>query len=116
MILTLFNIVFNLINTFLKGLSILTIDKEYLMHRAKFANKEPINISEGIKLGAINLAYSVNDALSGIFLKPFESFRKYGFVGIFRGIYQVVIGILLKPILGLYDSLLVILQVIYVYL
>lgn len=57
------------------------------MHRVKFANKEPVNISEGIKLGAFNLAYSVNNALSGIFLKPFKSFRKYGLIGIFRGIY-----------------------------
>ena len=64
-----------------------------------------------IIIGFKNFAAIILETLFGIFERPVTEARSSGFLGLFVGLYQGLIGIIVKPTVGIFDLLTTIIEV-----
>lgn len=98
-----FNTASKLTESIGNGLSILSLDSEYISNRNKNQKQKPKHIGEGIMDGASSLASNIVDGATGIFIKPVQGIGEEGITGFFKGIGKGIVGIPVKPITGIID-------------
>ena len=94
------------------GLVSLTLDSKYIHRRQILINRTIRKLKDGIQFGLNNYGDVLFETLIGIFKRPYEEIRKEELflVGLVKGIYGGLIGIVVKPAVGLYDLLFSIFQ------
>ncbi|KAG5731737.1 Vacuolar protein sorting-associated protein 13 [Termitomyces sp. T112] len=87
-----------------KGLSAATFDSEYQARRrmAQRRNK-PRHAIYGIAAGGEAFASSVTSAMEGVLMKPIEGAGSEGVIGFFKGVGKGLVGVVTKPVIGVFD-------------
>jgi vacuolar protein sorting-associated protein 13A/C len=67
------------------------------------SRNRPKHAVDGVATGAVSLARSVASGVTGIVSKPFEGARDGGFEGFFKGIGKGIVGVVAKPVVGVFD-------------
>ncbi|KAH9849745.1 vacuolar protein sorting-associated protein 13 [Lenzites betulinus] len=87
-----------------KGLSATTMDSEYqLRRRMNQRRNRPRHAIYGVAAGAEALATSVVSGVEGVLLKPIEGAESEGAKGFFKGVGKGLIGVVTKPVIGVFD-------------
>eukprot|EP01017_Pseudomicrothorax_dubius_P040579 TRINITY_DN6368_c0_g1_i1.p1 TRINITY_DN6368_c0_g1~~TRINITY_DN6368_c0_g1_i1.p1 ORF type:complete len:660 (-),score=168.22 TRINITY_DN6368_c0_g1_i1:93-2072(-) len=95
-----------IIGTFMQLLATLTTDKDYIQKRHRMKNRTIRSIKEGIFFGFKNFLQVIWGTIAGVIRCPWKEIKKRGcLIGFFTGIYQAAAGIVIKPIVALYDLL-----------
>merc|ERR1711871_1353151 len=90
------------------GLSFLSGDAEFIRKRASQRQKVIASrkgIFEGIVGGTDNIMNGISSGVSGLFTKPIEEAQSDGISGFFRGVGLGVLGVAVKPVLGVADGI-----------
>jgi vacuolar protein sorting-associated protein 13A/C len=70
----------------------------------KIQTEKPENFSEAIQKAGKQFFFGIEDAITGVLVKPAEKVAQADSVGdIFTGVYQGLSGVVVKPISGLFD-------------
>ncbi|KAF5370222.1 hypothetical protein D9615_010080 [Tricholomella constricta] len=87
-----------------KGLSAATFDSEYQARRrmAQRRNK-PRHAIYGVAAGGEAFASSVTSAMEGVLMKPIEGAESEGALGFFKGVGKGLVGVVTKPVIGVFD-------------
>ena len=91
-----------------KGLSFLSGDAEFARQRAIQRQKvlsAPGGIVKGLVSGTDNIIHGIKSGVSGLVMKPIEEAQSDGVAGFFRGMGLGVLGVAVKPVLGLADGI-----------
>lgn len=87
-----------------KGLSAATFDSEYQARRRMTQRRnKPRHAIYGVTAGGEALASSVTSAMEGIFMKPLEGAETEGALGFFKGVGKGLVGVVTKPVVGVFD-------------
>ena len=87
-----------------KGLSSITLDKDYLKHRRINKNRnKPRHAIDGFTSGAKLFTSSVVSGITGIVDKPMSGATERGVGGFFVGIGHGLLGAVSKPLVGIAD-------------
>lgn len=96
-----------LAETFSKNMTVLTLDRRYAMKRDRgtgLRNKEDLNVASGLGSGAQKLVVGFLDGMTGVVRAPMRGAEKSGLEGFAKGIGKGVLGLLVKPIIGISDG------------
>jgi len=100
----LFNTVSKITATTGKGLATLTLDDEYVRQRQQTAIKEkPSHVGEGLLYGAKGLGQGIFDGVTGLVTQPVKGAQKEGLLGFAKGVGKGLIGVGVKPVVGVTD-------------
>lgn len=100
-----------LTETFSKNMTVLTLDRRYAQKRDR---KEmlrdqqqdgSVNVATGIGSGVQKLAQGFIEGVTGVVKAPLRGAEKKGFEGFAKGIGKGLLGLLVKPIIGISDGL-----------
>ncbi|KAF9044538.1 vacuolar protein sorting-associated protein 13 [Hymenopellis radicata] len=87
-----------------KGLSAATFDSEYQARRRMNQRRnKPRHAIYGVAAGGEALASSVASAMEGVLMKPIEGAESGGAFGFFKGVGKGVVGVVTKPVIGVFD-------------
>ncbi|RUS21382.1 hypothetical protein BC937DRAFT_92871, partial [Endogone sp. FLAS-F59071] len=87
-----------------KGLSAATLDKAYQdRRRLNMARNKPKHAIYGVTQGATSLGDSIASGVAGLFTRPMEEVEKDGIGGLFSGFGKGVVGLVTKPVVGVFD-------------
>jgi hypothetical protein len=89
-------------------LSFLSGDADFVRKRAQQRQKvhsSRSGIFEGFVAGTDNIIQGVSSGVSGLFTKPIEEAQQDGLLGFFRGVGLGVLGVAVKPVLGVADGI-----------
>ncbi len=84
-----------------------TMDSRYQRNRAKRAEergRNPTDMLQGIGTGGISLVQGFSDGVTGVFVDPYKRAEKDGLAGFVRGVGSGVIGLVVKPVVGIGDA------------
>jgi hypothetical protein len=98
-----FNTASKITNTIGKGVSMLTLDDNYVKRRERNAARKARGVKEGLIDGTEALAKGFYEGATGVFTQPLKGGKSEGFLGVVKGIGKGIIGIPTKPISGLVD-------------
>lgn len=65
--------------------------------------KKPQNVLQGLQKGGKAILYGFKQGITGIFTQPYQSARKEGALGFFKGAAKGVAGLVIKPVTGIID-------------
>lgn len=65
--------------------------------------KKPKHLFEGLEKGGKAVFNGFKEGITGVFLKPFESTKREGAIGFFKGTAQGLAGLVVKPVTGVID-------------
>ncbi|RYH20785.1 hypothetical protein EON65_22470, partial [archaeon] len=91
-----------------RGMSYLTGDEEFVRKRAikrQLNRTNPTGLYGGIKHGGESLVTGITSGVSGLLARPIEEAAKGGVAGFFRGIGLGMIGVAVKPLVGLTEGM-----------
>ncbi|KIY52729.1 hypothetical protein FISHEDRAFT_63685 [Fistulina hepatica ATCC 64428] len=87
-----------------KGLSAATFDSEYqARRRLNQRRNKPRHAIYGVAAGGEALANSVASAMEGVVMKPIEGAESEGALGFFKGVGKGIVGVVTKPVVGVFD-------------
>jgi hypothetical protein len=86
------------------GMSFLTGDSDFYKNRAKGKMKAASSISEGIIVGSKELGNNIVEGITGIVTAPYRGFVEDGASGMAKGFAQGILGVALKPAVGVIDA------------
>ncbi|KAF8640890.1 hypothetical protein AX17_000538 [Amanita inopinata Kibby_2008] len=87
-----------------KGLSAATFDSEYqARRRLNQRRNRPRHAIYGVAAGGEAFANSVTSAVEGVVMKPIEGAETEGALGFFKGIGKGLVGVMTKPVIGVFD-------------
>ncbi|PRP86239.1 vacuolar protein sorting-associated protein 13 family protein, partial [Planoprotostelium fungivorum] len=87
-----------------KGLAALSMDDDYVREREMRRRIKPNHLGEGIAVGIRELGLSLYNGVSGVVNEPLVGVRDEGGVsGLIRGVSRAVLGLTIKPTVGLID-------------
>jgi len=87
-----------------KGLSAVTLDQEFQTKRqTQLRRNRPRHALYGVSAGASSLVSSVASGFEGLARKPFEGAEAEGAAGFFKGFGKGIVGVVTKPVVGLFD-------------
>eukprot|EP01132_Coremiostelium_polycephalum_P006743 gene6743-8360_t len=98
-----FNTISKITNTIGTGVATLSFDDQYLQERKIQQAKKPKHIGEGLAMGGIGLGKGIFQGITGIVTKPVEGAKKDGFGGFAKGLVQGVVGVAIKPTTSIVD-------------
>lgn len=81
-----------------------------MSERANRLNRTIKNFKEGIIIGFTNFGKIMFQTLFGVLERPITGIREGGALGFLLGIYQGIMGIIIKPAVGIYDLLITIIE------
>ncbi len=84
-----------------------TMDSRYQHNRAKRTEErgsKPRDMLQGIGTGGISLVQGFSDGVTGVFVNPYKGAEKDGLAGFARGVGTGVIGLVVKPVVGIGDA------------
>ncbi|ORY77300.1 vacuolar protein sorting-associated protein vps13 [Protomyces lactucae-debilis] len=87
-----------------KGLSVATMDKQFQERRRMTrARNRPKHALYGVQSGGMALLSSFGSGVEGLARQPFEGAEKEGAAGFFKGVGKGVLGLVTKPVIGVFD-------------
>jgi hypothetical protein len=96
------------IGTFAGSIAKVTGDTHYMKRREDKKRDLKANqggIKEGFKAGGEAVAHGFTSGFTGLIRKPFEEGQKSGMVGFVKGVGQGLVGVAVKPVLGISDGI-----------
>ncbi|CAN0569489.1 unnamed protein product, partial [Ectocarpus sp. 12 AP-2014] len=91
----------------------LTFDDEYQLKRERDKNKALANqggVGRGLVHGGKNIAGGFASGVSGVFTDPVRGAKKGGMGGFFKGVGKGLTGAVVKPVVGVTDSVISVAQ------
>ena len=85
------------------GFSMLTMDSEYKDKRSMGKLKRTSTVGEGVLVGAKEFGSNIYDGVTGVLSQPIRGFAQGGIVGGAAGLGKGVIGLAVKPMVGVFD-------------
>jgi len=98
-----FNTLSKITGTIGTGVANLSFDDQYLNERKIHQARKPKHIGEGLAMGGIGLGRGLFQGLTGIVTKPVEGAKKGGVGGFAKGLVQGVVGVAVKPATAVID-------------
>ena len=98
----------SIVNTATRGISYLSADPEYIKNRASkrmASQASKGGLLEGLVDGSESVISGISSGVSGLFRKPIEEGAKGGVLGFMVGVGKGVVGVAVKPVLGVADGL-----------
>ena len=86
-----------------KGVSMLTLDPEFQMKRAKKKLKTAHSVTEGLYVGTKELGHNIVEGVTGILVSPYRGWVEDGSLGLGLGIARGILGVALKPAVSVFD-------------
>jgi hypothetical protein len=87
-----------------KGVSLLTLDTEFQRNRTyRKYNQQANTISEGLYVGTQELGRNIVEGVTGIVVSPYRGWESGGGVGLATGMARGILGVALKPAVGVLD-------------
>lgn len=86
-----------------KGVSLLTLDSEFQRQRSTRRYNKTTTVSEGIMVGTQELGKNIVEGVTGIVVSPYRGWETGGGVGFGMGIAKGILGVALKPAIGVFD-------------
>ena len=87
-----------------KGLSVATMDKQFQdSRRITRARNRPKHALYGVQQGGMALISSLGSGVEGLARQPFEGAEREGAAGFFKGVGKGVLGLVTKPVIGVFD-------------
>lgn len=96
-----------LAETFSKNMTVLTLDRRYAQKRDRgdmLREHNDINVASGLGSGVQKLVNGFLDGVTGVVKAPIRGAEKRGFEGFAKGIGKGLLGLLVKPIIGISDG------------
>jgi hypothetical protein len=97
-----------LTETFSKNMAVLTLDRRYAQKRDRGnslrGQQGDITLAGGVESGFIKLVEGFMDGVTGVVKAPMRGAEKKGIEGLFKGIGKGLLGLLVKPIIGISDA------------
>jgi len=97
-----------LTETFSKNMTVLTLDRRYAQKRDRkdtMRGQGEMNVAVGIGSGVQKLAQGFIEGVTGVVKAPLRGAEKRGFEGFAKGIGKGLLGLLVKPIIGISDGI-----------
>ncbi|KAF2077768.1 hypothetical protein CYY_000889 [Polysphondylium violaceum] len=98
-----FNTLSKITGTIGTGVANLSFDDQYLHERKIHQARKPKHIGEGLAMGGIGLGRGLFQGITGIITKPVEGAKKGGVGGFAKGLVQGVVGVAVKPATAVID-------------
>uniref|UniRef100_A0A7S0CCM6 Vacuolar protein sorting-associated protein 13 DH-like domain-containing protein n=1 Tax=Proboscia inermis TaxID=420281 RepID=A0A7S0CCM6_9STRA len=94
-----------LTETLSKNMAVLTLDRKYAQRRdRKSLDREGGNFVEGVGSGGVKFFKGVMDGVTGVYRAPMRGAEKRGVEGFAKGVGKGLLGLLVKPVIGLTDA------------
>jgi hypothetical protein len=95
-----------LTETFSKNMAVLTLDRRYAQRRdiVRSQQNSDLNFLEGVESGVAQLVRGVIEGVTGVVSAPLRGAEKSGLEGFAKGIGKGLLGLLVKPVIGLSDA------------
>ena len=99
-----------LTETLSKNMAVITLDRRYAQRRDRRNTlRSPdrdfaVTFFEGVESGAVKLVRGVWDGVSGVVKAPLRGAERHGMEGFAKGIGKGLLGLLVKPMIGLSDA------------
>ena len=93
--------------TFSKNMAVLTLDRKYAQKRDRgevFRDYDDINVASGLGSGVQKLVNGFMEGVTGVVRAPIRGAEKHGLEGFAKGIGKGLLGLLVKPIIGISDG------------
>jgi len=96
-----------LAETFSKNMTVLTLDRRYAQKRDRKdgLRGQEVNLAIGVGSGVQKLAQGFFEGVTGVVRAPMRGGQKRGFEGFAKGIGKGLLGLLVKPIIGISDGI-----------
>ena len=65
---------------------------------------QPLYFIIGLSQGTLSIYSGLEEGLTGILTKPYEGAKKNGFFGFVKGSVHGIVGLMVKPIAGVFDA------------
>jgi hypothetical protein len=94
--------------TFSKNMTVLTLDRRYAQKRDRgemLRNHGDVNVAVGFESGVNKLVQGFLEGVTGVVKAPLRGAEKRGFEGFAKGIGKGLLGLLVKPIIGISDGI-----------
>jgi hypothetical protein len=86
-----------------KGVSYLTLDSEFQRNRQYRRYNKTSTVSEGLIVGTKELGKNIVEGVTGIVVSPYRGWQADGGIGFGMGIAKGILGVALKPAVGVFD-------------
>lgn len=96
-----------LAETFSKNMTVLTLDRRYAQKRDRgelLRDHDDINVALGLGSGVHKFVTGFLDGVTGVVKAPMRGAEKRGLEGFAKGIGKGLLGLLVKPIIGISDG------------
>ena len=96
-----------LAETFSKNMTVLTLDRRYAQKRDRgdmLREHDDINVASGLGSGVQKLVSGFLEGVTGVVRAPIRGAEKRGLEGFAKGIGKGLLGLLVKPIIGISDG------------
>lgn len=96
-----------LAETFSKNMTVLTLDRRYAQKRDRgevLRELDDLNVASGLGSGAQKLVLGFLDGVTGVVKAPIRGAEKRGLEGFAKGIGKGLLGLLVKPMIGISDG------------
>jgi Autophagy-related protein C terminal domain len=96
-----------LAETFSKNMTVLTLDRRYAQKRDRgdmLRDNNDVNVASGLGSGVQKLVNGFLEGVTGVVNAPIRGAEKSGFEGFAKGIGKGLLGLLVKPIIGISDG------------
>ncbi|GAX25821.1 hypothetical protein FisN_17Lh220 [Fistulifera solaris] len=97
-----------LTETFSKNMAVLTLDRRYAQKRDRgeiLRDHDDINVALGLGSGVQKLITGFLEGVTGVVKAPIRGAEKKGLEGFAKGIGKGLLGLLVKPIIGISDGI-----------
>lgn len=94
-----------LTSTFSKNLAVLTLDRRYAQKRDQQRDQQSgFKLLDGVESGFVKLAQGFLEGITGVVKAPMRGAERKGFEGFFKGLGKGLLGLLVKPVIGISDA------------
>uniref|UniRef100_A0A7S2U5Y0 Vacuolar protein sorting-associated protein 13 DH-like domain-containing protein n=1 Tax=Attheya septentrionalis TaxID=420275 RepID=A0A7S2U5Y0_9STRA len=98
-----------LTETFSKNMAVLTLDRNYAQRRdrraaLRVAEGGTATFVEGVESGVVKLIRGIVEGVTGVVRAPIRGAEKRGVEGFAKGVGKGLLGLLVKPVIGLSDA------------
>lgn len=96
-----------LAETFSKNMAVLTLDRRYAQKRDRgdmLRDYEDVNVASGLGSGVQKLVNGFVEGVTGVVKAPIRGAEKRGLEGFAKGVGKGLLGLLVKPIIGISDG------------
>ena len=97
-----------LTSTFSKNMAVLTLDRRYAQKRDRGNSTRDqqgdFYLLDGVESGFVKLAQGFIEGVTGVVKAPMRGAERRGFEGFFKGLGKGLLGLLVKPMIGISDA------------